>query len=233
MTPLVLLLLAQQPSTMNLNVQPPTTFRCDGGIACSVSGRTLYISGSGTSGGDGYYDGGKVAEAYMADASITAQFATTANVAYSADASVFAEVSRVAYSADASFYSTEFIANPTDCGGGQYATAIAANGNLTCSTPPSGSGNGGIATVAFGSSGKANEDSDPLTVTASWVTDTSAIVFTPACSQVDGGTATADECRVVYPECAVTAITASTSFTMQCRSETGGYGQYPISYLGL
>lgn len=105
MSPIILLILAQP---MNLNIQPPSTFRCDGGISCSVSGRTLYISGSGSGGG------GKVAEAYMADASITAQ------------------VANVAYSADAGYYSTEFITNPADCSAGQYATTIAANGNLTC-----------------------------------------------------------------------------------------------------
>jgi hypothetical protein len=31
---------------------------------------------------------------------------------------------------------TALAANPTDCAAGQYATTIAANGNLTCSTPP-------------------------------------------------------------------------------------------------
>lgn len=41
---------------------------------------------------------------------------------------------------------TALAANPTDCSGGQFATAIAANGDLTCSTP-SGSGDvGGPAT---------------------------------------------------------------------------------------
>lgn len=47
----------------------------------------------------------KVAEAYMADASITSETATA------------------------------FAANPTDCSADQYATGIAANGNLTCATP--------------------------------------------------------------------------------------------------
>lgn len=34
---------------------------------------------------------------------------------------------------------TALAANPTDCGGGQYATAIDASGNLTCATPAGGS----------------------------------------------------------------------------------------------
>lgn len=38
---------------------------------------------------------------------------------------------------------TALAANPADCSAGQYATTIAANGNLTCSTPP-----GGIAASA-------------------------------------------------------------------------------------
>lgn len=34
---------------------------------------------------------------------------------------------------------TALASNPTDCAGGQYATAIDASGNLTCSTPAAGS----------------------------------------------------------------------------------------------
>lgn len=37
-----------------------------------------------------------------------------------------------AYAADAAIYAQEFVANPTDCATDRYATAIAANGNLSC-----------------------------------------------------------------------------------------------------
>jgi hypothetical protein len=76
--------------------------------------------------------GGKVAEAYMADASITAQ---VAGVAYSTDAgyrSQFAGVADTAFSADASAVAIALAANPADCSANQYANAIAANGALTC-----------------------------------------------------------------------------------------------------
>jgi hypothetical protein len=87
--------------------------------------------------------------AYEADASYSAQFAGVANVAYSADASYLssvATVARSAYEADASVFSKQFQTDPTDCAGGQFATAIDALGNLTCSTP---SGSGGKVSEAY------------------------------------------------------------------------------------
>lgn len=112
---LLALLLAQlgTPSSMNLNGQAPTKFYCDGGIACSRTGSTLLIVGSGSGGGgtviNNYYtyDGGKVGEAYMADAAITAQYAQISGVSYSADAAYYAQTAGVAgaaFSADASVF---------------------------------------------------------------------------------------------------------------------------------
>lgn len=154
------------------------------GVTCVRDGGYLFVTIPGGGGGAG----GKVAESYMADASITAQ---VANVAYSADASYQSQLSgtaNVAYSADASFYSNQFITNPTDCGGGQFANAIDSSGNLSCATPAGGSGNSGIDFVVFyGDAGTSVVDSAEQTVSASWVTATSSIVFTPACSQVTGG----------------------------------------------
>ena len=83
---LALLLLAQV-TPLNLNEQPiivkdegvrqgtarATVINCSGaGVTCTQSGTTMTmtIPGGGSSGG---YDGGKVGEAYAADASITAQ----------------------------------------------------------------------------------------------------------------------------------------------------------------
>jgi hypothetical protein len=95
-----------------------------------------------------------------------------------ADASITAQIANVAYSADAGYYATEFIVNPTDCSAGQYATAIAANGNLTCSTPPGGGGSANVVEVDvnFGT----GTDSATVVVTGqTWVTSTSKIVCSP------------------------------------------------------
>jgi hypothetical protein len=69
MTALILALLAQVPGPMNLNGTNITSVYCDGGVACLKQGSRLTIIGT-PSGGGG--SGGKVAEAYMADASIFA-----------------------------------------------------------------------------------------------------------------------------------------------------------------
>ena len=112
---LVLLALGQSLNVTPIEVRQngvrlPTRQRqyvidCRTNVTCAVDGGTLYVSaaGGGSSGGSSY-DGGKVGESFMADASITAQ---VAGVAFSADASYSAQVALVAqaaYSADASVY---------------------------------------------------------------------------------------------------------------------------------
>lgn len=102
------------------------TLTCGAGeyVTCSGSACTC----STPSGGPG----GKVAEAYMADAAI---YANIAQVAYSADASyssIISGTAQTAFAADASITTIQFETNPSDCSAGQYATTIAANGNLTC-----------------------------------------------------------------------------------------------------
>lgn len=55
---LLALALAQ---TMNLNLQPPTRFVCDGGVTCTRTGSTLAINGTPSAGGSGApVDGGYV-----------------------------------------------------------------------------------------------------------------------------------------------------------------------------
>jgi hypothetical protein len=202
-----------------------------------------------------------------------------ADQALSWDGAAWSCVSKVsaAYAADASVTAQALATDPTACSAGQYVSDVAANGTLTCSTPPSGgystvqdegsaltarttinftgagvscvdnggatrtdctiSGGGagsattGVFSVTFGNGTVATGDSATATVSAGWVTSTSSIVFTPACSQVTGST-TAQECALVLPECVVLSITASTSFDVQCWSEVGGFGSYPISYSG-
>jgi len=131
------LILAQ---TMNLNVTPietrqdgvrvPTRQRqyvidCRTNMTCGVDGGVLYLSAASSGGGGSSYDGGKVGEAYMADAAITAQVAQTA------------------YSADAAVYAATFDHDPAACAVGQYVTDISPAGVLTCSTPSGGGGGGG------------------------------------------------------------------------------------------
>lgn len=81
---LALLVLAQVP--LNLNVTPIESRQdgarlstrrqyvidCRANMTCTIDGGSLYLSSSG-GGSSGGYDGGKVGEAYAADASITAQ----------------------------------------------------------------------------------------------------------------------------------------------------------------
>ncbi len=165
MTLLVALLLAQ-----NVNVTPievrvngarlPTTQRqyvidCRTNMTCAIDGGILFLSASGGSGGGSSYDGGKVAEAYMADASITAQ------------------VAQAAYSADASVYTAAFDHEPAACPAGQYASDLSAAGVLTCSTPSGGGGAGNFAEaqVVLTASGFFSQ-----TVAASWVTASSRVI---------------------------------------------------------
>ena len=62
----------------------------------------------------------------------TAAFTSTASTAGTAS---FAAVAAIASVATASIVATAFATNPSDCSAGQFATTIAANGNLTCTTP--------------------------------------------------------------------------------------------------
>jgi hypothetical protein len=204
---LLALLLAQlgTPSSMNLNGQAPTKFYCDGGIACSRTGSTLLIVGSGSGGGgtviNNYYtyDGGKVGEAYMADAAITAQYAQISGVSYSADAAYYAQtagaagtafsadasvfavfsetagVAQTAYSADAAVYAATFDHDPAACTVGQYVTDISAAGALTCSTP-SGGGGGGAGNFAEAQIVLTTSGYFSQTVAASWATASSRVI---------------------------------------------------------
>lgn len=111
---LVLLALGQSLNVTPIEVRQngvrlPTRQRqyvidCRTNVTCAVDGGTLYVSAASGGSGGSSYDGGKVGEAFMADASITAQVAGTA---FSSDASYSAQVALVAqaaYSADASVY---------------------------------------------------------------------------------------------------------------------------------
>lgn len=127
---LALLVLAQVP--LNLNVTPIESRQdgarlstrrqyvidCRANMTCTIDGGSLYLSSSG-GGSSGGYDGGKVGEAYAADASITA---VTAGAAYSADAAGFANYL------------------PLTCGAGDFVTC--AGTSCSCATPAGGGGSG-------------------------------------------------------------------------------------------
>lgn len=135
----------------NVNA-PAKRVNCSGGVTCSPLGRDgVTLTASGSSGG---YDGGKVAEAYMADACITCQTATTAGYASTADTA------------------TSFATDPSDCEPGWYATGIDKFGNLTCSAVASGAASGASTTISLTDTGVFSASLGGLT----WVTATTKIV---------------------------------------------------------
>ena len=202
MRPLIFLLLAQLPPTsLNLNGQPITlrdegvkkgssltTIDCVGaGVTCSKDGGTIYMSVPG--GGAG--PGGKVDEAYVADASA---WSRVSQISYAADASIWAETAQTAYSADASALAylataaTALASDPTACPGGQFVTDLAANGTLTCATP-SGGGGGKVAEAYMADASITAEQlaTDPTACTAGqFVTDLAAN-GTLTCAAPPGG----------------------------------------------
>lgn len=161
---LVALLLAQ-----NINVTPievrqdgvrlPTRQRqyvvdCRANMTCAIDGGILFLSAA--SGGSG---GGKVAEAYMADASITAQVATVARTAYAADASVYA-------------VQAQYL--PITCAPGQFITCTGTS--CSCATP---SGGGGSANYLSGVLTFDGGYDSTTTVTAAWATGSSSVICGP------------------------------------------------------
>jgi hypothetical protein len=157
------------------SITPSLSLPVGYGFALLSTGQLIQYDSSGLplSGSSG--STGKVSEAYMADASITAQWANVAATAFSADAAgtagfagafdhdptacsagqyvtdqtaagvlACAQVDATqlsnpssikvgaAYMADASITAAALAANPADCSANQYATTIAANGDLTC-----------------------------------------------------------------------------------------------------
>lgn len=61
MTALLLLLVLAQPTSLNLNGQPLTALRCDGGVTCARLGTVAYVYGSGAGASSGPpIDGGFV-----------------------------------------------------------------------------------------------------------------------------------------------------------------------------
>lgn len=84
---------------------------------------------------------------------------------------------RAAYMADAGLTAAALEANPTDCGANQYATAIAANGNLTCAQVTGGQVSGAVGTATALAA-------DPADCTAGQYATTIAASGALTCSQV-------------------------------------------------
>lgn len=132
MTALLLLVLAQ-PTSLNLNGQPLTALRCDGGVTCARSGTVAYVYGSGAAASSGPpIDGGFVLWGGSVGSSNerTLTSSATATVNTGTAGQVKLDVVTPVASASA------LAADPTSCSGGQYVSDVAANGALTCSTPP-------------------------------------------------------------------------------------------------
>lgn len=169
----------------SLLTQRPALDFTGAGVACvddSVNNRTQCTITGGAA--------GKVAEAYMADASITSETAAAlaANPAdcpggqYATGIAANGDLTcsvppgaggkiAEAYMADASITAQAFEANPADCAGGEFATSIAANGDLTCAAPPAGIPGGGHGSLQFYS------DAGGLGGTANVSTDGTDLVF--------------------------------------------------------
>lgn len=130
MTALLLSLVVAQPASLNLNGQPLTALRCDGGVVCARLGSVAYVYGSGASSSSSGppIDGGFVLWGGSVGSSnertLTSSASTTVNTA--TPGQVKLDVVTPVASASA------LAADPTDCSAGQYATTIAASGNLTC-----------------------------------------------------------------------------------------------------
>ena len=141
---MILLLLAQLGgSTLNLNQQPIETRQnggrlsttrqyaidCRTNMTCTVDGGVLLLSAAsgGASSGGAPVDGGFVVWTSVGSTNervLTAGTSTSINTGTAGQIKV--DVVSPVSTASA------LAADPTDCGANQYATTIAANGNLTC-----------------------------------------------------------------------------------------------------
>jgi hypothetical protein len=146
------LILAQ--STMNLNVEPMVCLQngsyvradrrrafelnCGTNMTCTQSGGRITISSSGGGGGGSGapLDGGYLTITAGSTGSTNERVLTAGtNISITPSAGLATiAVSGTVASATTASTATALAANPTDCSAGQYATTIAANGNLTCSS---------------------------------------------------------------------------------------------------
>jgi hypothetical protein len=223
------LILAQ---TMNLNVTPIETRQggvkvpsrqrqyvidCRTNMTCGVDGGVLYLSAASSGSGGSSYDGGKVGEAYMADASYYAQVAVVAQTAYSADASV---------------YTAAFDHEPAACPAGQYASDLSAAGVLTCSTPSGGGGGGppwqvnkADVQVTLTTAGMFSQ-----TVTATWITSASHV--TCVVLGTDDAGLTPEVVAVAGLGVSVSLLNPGVGFTVSLRNLAGLEGTVTVHCTG-
>lgn len=130
MLTLTLALLAQAP--LNLNQGYLRRVVCDGGVVCWQDGGVATIIGTSTGGGGGApVDGGYVLWGGTVGSTNERVLTSSATASINTGTAGQVKVDVVTPVATAS----ALAANPADCGANQYATAIAANGDLTCSQP--------------------------------------------------------------------------------------------------
>lgn len=205
MRALALILLAQvqfMQDGVKVNA-PAVRVNCTSNVTCTplgANGITLRAA-------DGY-DGGKVGEAWAADAAVYAQTATTADTA--------------SYSSETGQLAT----NPTDCEPGKFATAIDKSGNLTCSTPSSGAGNFVEWTVDLDGAGFF-----AATVTSqTWVTSSSIVVCSVFGTTADG--LTPEAVAIAGLVVSVSDLVAGTGFNINIYSPYGLSGTVRVHCTG-
>ena len=203
---LALLVLSQPQPGLNLNVTPIESraggvklsnqrqygIDCRANMTCTVDGGWLYLAaaagggGGGDGGGVGSADGGTAVPlgapfvTWQADGTLTSSRVITGgtNVGVS-NATPGQTILSVTGTVASSSTAAALDADPTDCSAGQYATAIASSGNLTC-TQPGFSNLSGTATIPQGGTGVTSRAANDLVV-GTGVNATAAKVL-PSCS---------------------------------------------------
>lgn len=148
---LALILAQSLNGNMNLNVEPMVCLQngsyvradrrrafelnCGTNMTCTQSGGRITIASSGGAGGSGApIDGGYLTLTAGSTGShneVVLSAGTNINITAGGVVSVTGSVANATLAASA----TALAANPTDCSANQFATTIAANGNLTCAQP--------------------------------------------------------------------------------------------------
>jgi hypothetical protein len=89
----------------------------------------------------------------------------------------------------------------------------------------------GSFTISFGNGAFSTFVSASATVTATWTTSGSNIVFSPKCSDTSGGNPV-ENCLISGISCTMTALNPGVSFTTSCIASGHAAGNYTISYVG-
>lgn len=133
MTALLLSLVVAQPAPLNLNGQPLTALRCDGGVVCARLGSVAYVYGSGASSSSSGppIDGGFVLWGGSVGSTNERTLTSSATATVNTGTAGQVKLDVVTPVATASALATD----PTGCSANQFVTDLAAAGTLTCNQP--------------------------------------------------------------------------------------------------